>query len=665
MPKKLQDIKPPKHKPSLKRMWLKPRASKDNFLGPFLALGLAIFLILNLLFIVQRTNSVKQAIITFSESGLASLEEAKDSIYKTNWKEAQINFNQAQASFEDLSQQAKLIQGTVLSPKLLSQAGENLSKTGYILSEVADTLSAFPDQLLSQNKAYQEDPTINIYENSLTKPIQEALPRIQEANQYLDSSLKDFKKINQSLLPDELLSKFNQGIQDLEDIQSKLQKTQEYLPTVLKLFGADHPHTYLVLLQNSNEIRPGGGFIGSLIFAETNQGYLTQLENHSVYDYDGQLSETLAIPPEFIGFIDQLFIRDANFSPDFATNAKRVETLLQRAKAPSFDTIIALDNYILSDLLSLSGSLSLPSYPGSQVSAENFDIILNYLENSSANGSNLNSEFISSFREQILQANLKEIAPVVFKNIQEKHLQFFSKQKDIQSIFTAYNLTPQTPSPKYNPKNNQDYLLVTSTSIGGNKTDKYISQRLIHRTQISSDGQISNHLTIRKYNGFQESYIQSWKTYLKPFGITNLDRDLLTILGRGTNKTRVKVFVPKGSQLLNTEGLDFSLVKQLHDPETDLDYFLLEMRLDPLETQEISLDYSLPFKLKPKPAALYDLILQTQAGVSNLAFEKQYNFSLDFSSKHYYPQDYSLSETGEYTSKLSLNQDTEFAVIFE
>jgi len=665
MVKKLNDIRSRKNTQKPKPIWYRPSSKHDYRLLPLIFIALIIVFITHTFFITIEANTLKNDLIAYSESGFSKLEAAKASIYKANWNEAKESFTLAEEDFQNLSKQAKLIKGTVLSPSLLSDAGENLSKTGFLLSEVADTLTNLVPYALDQNKILQDNPDLDIYQNSITKPIEKVVPKIQEATQYLDESIVNLQNINQDLLPKELIETFNHGLETLELVSQKLHTTQNYLPILLDLLGAKTPHNYLILVQNSNEIRPSGGFIGNLIFVEIKQGYLTQLESHSIYDFDGQLTDTLAVPPEFQGFVEEIFARDANFSPDYQTSALKVEMLLQRAKTKSFDTIIALDNFLLEDLLNLTGPLKLDSYPFANIDSSNFDIILNYLEQTDSQSKNINSEFIAKFKEKFLEVpNAKDLGPLFLDNINQKHLQFFSKHSNIQNIFNQFNFTPTVPSKAYDVKQNHDYLLISTTSIGGNKTDKFTKQRYIHTTNILSNGEIHDNLTIRKFHGFSESQIQVWRRMLQPFGVTILDPAMLNILGRGDNISRIKVYVPKGSKLINTKNIDFNLVKKIYDPEVGLDYFLLEIRLKPQETKEISIDYTLPFKLKPKPVALYKLALQTQAGAKNITFEKQYNFSSDFIIKNYYPDNYSLNQTGQYHSEIDLRDDLELAVIF-
>jgi len=65
-----------------------------------------------------------------------------------------------------------------------------------------------------------------------------------------------------------------------------------------QLIGYTHDKEYLVLFQNNGELRPTGGFIGSVGDLRLSQGKVDDFTIQDVYDLDGQLK--LHIPPHYI-----------------------------------------------------------------------------------------------------------------------------------------------------------------------------------------------------------------------------------------------------------------------------------------------------------------------------------------------------------------------------
>lgn len=84
---------------------------------------------------------------------------------------------------------------------------------------------------------------------------------------------------------------------------------------MLELLGDRYPERYLVLLQNDSEARPTGGFIGSFMIVDINDGYITKMDFHDVYEFDGQLSEDIPAPEDIAKISKNWRLRDSNYSP--------------------------------------------------------------------------------------------------------------------------------------------------------------------------------------------------------------------------------------------------------------------------------------------------------------------------------------------------------------
>ena len=67
------------------------------------------------------------------------------------------------------------------------------------------------------------------------------------------------------------------AVSDLASIRESSSDIDELLSLFLSLAGFKQPSTYLILFQNSMELRPTGGFIGSVALASFTDGRLTNL----------------------------------------------------------------------------------------------------------------------------------------------------------------------------------------------------------------------------------------------------------------------------------------------------------------------------------------------------------------------------------------------------
>jgi hypothetical protein len=637
----------------------KPKTKLDQAL-PLIIVGGLIIILLTFAVVYSRGKAIAGEIIELSKTGYFTLDSAKEQVKTADWNQALTSFKQSQSVFKELKDKSRYFEGSVASPKLVAEAGEHLSKAGELMTNVVLNVSNLPEKVLEINLTNSDGP-----KESITNELVAIQPDLIEVNENLKAALEKFQNVNSSLLPKETRQQFTEAIAALEAITNQFDQLERDLPAILALLGNDAVHRYLILVQNNYELRPTGGFIGNLIFVEVSEGNMTLFEKHDVYDYDGQLRNPEEVPPEYIGFVTELGIRDANYVPHFPTSAEKIDKLLQRANAPSFDTIVAVDHKLLNDLLRHTGAINLEDYPDGEITAENFSIVLTYLIEANKlqniNDKGILKGFVEDLKTKILaNPDITNLLRIININVQTKHIQLFSKDNRIQSIFERYGVAGTVSK---DIADDEDYLLITNSSIGGNKTDPYIQERIIHTTNISAKAKVSNDLTIRKFHSFTDREELYWQRLLRPFGVEELHDPTRYVLGRGDNVSQVKVYVPFGSKLTSASGIDLNTIQTFNDSETLKTYFLFPMSVSPKQTTEVSISYETPIKLNPKPVTAYKLNLQKQSGTENVIFEKYYNIAENFKPETYYPKDYNIDKEGDYSYEFTLNSDTKMAAI--
>ncbi|RIK45058.1 MAG: hypothetical protein DCC57_16950 [Chloroflexi bacterium] len=114
------------------------------------------------------------------------------------------------------------------------------------------------------------------------------------------------------------------------------------LPKLLGMYGAQ---TYLLLVQNNQELRATGGFISAVGQVTINQGRIEGLEIADSYtvarnDVDHPRSPE---PQERYMGIPLVFLRDANWSPDFPTTALLARSLYAQDAGVPVDGVATID----------------------------------------------------------------------------------------------------------------------------------------------------------------------------------------------------------------------------------------------------------------------------------------------------------------------------------
>ncbi len=131
------------------------------------------------------------------------------------------------------------------------------------------------------------------------------------------------------------------------------------------LLGFNGPRTYLVIGQDSAELRPTGGFIGSTGLITLDRGQLAFQEYRSSYDFDAPSAAPVPSPAPLQQYLGAPVwtLRDANWSPDFPASARQVLAFVQSDLGITPDGVLAFDNDAVSALLSAVGPLSVAGFP--------------------------------------------------------------------------------------------------------------------------------------------------------------------------------------------------------------------------------------------------------------------------------------------------------------
>jgi len=140
------------------------------------------------------------------------------------------------------------------------------------------------------------------------------------------------------------------------------------LPSIL---GQPDSKKYLVIFQNDKELRPTGGFITGFAVFKIDKGKLIVEASDDIYKLDERNNTKIAPPPQFIRYLKvyKLYLRDANFDPDYIDSIKRFEEIYNNISGTTkVDGIIAVDTHVLVEAMKILGPI--PAY-GTNFTVEN------------------------------------------------------------------------------------------------------------------------------------------------------------------------------------------------------------------------------------------------------------------------------------------------------
>jgi hypothetical protein len=612
------------------------------------AAGILILFFINCINIFQRGVVLKDNVIALAFDGYENLLSAGENVGGMNLQGAQTNLDRAQQNFNNAIGDIYFLQSnsnnffttdkTVDSIKNLLEAASKISSAGDDFIMGFESLKRLPESFIEANRQIIASQSSGKKQgSSLTVQLKADLEFIQRASDKIISAVNNLDAVNEDILPSAFRGKFISVKEKVRKISEILAEARSQLPALLDLLGDRYPHRFLVLLQNDAEARPTGGFIGSVLIVDINDGYITKMEFHDVYDYDGQLNEPITPPPDIAKVSKNWRLRDSNYSPDFPTSAEKSAWFLQQEGGPGVDSVIAINQSLISDLFDLTGPIQIPGLT-SPLNRRDYQFILSYIIESKLSGEQspktILGEFIPIFVNKLFTSNtLEKTIPRILTAVRDKQIMAYSNHPDLEKLFLDYGLGGAT----IKTAADEDYLNVINSSIGGNKSDIYITQSLKHNTLILNDGSIVDELSITRSHKWSNQNLQQLKEIIGGFGFSELPDYIIDILGRGKNMSFVKVYVPKNSELIGVSGIEKTQIETHYDPDTQKTFFMFQIDVAPSSDKTVTISYSLPYKLKFNPADSYRFFAQSQPAINKTRLEKNILIKPGLTTYKYYP----------------------------
>lgn len=277
-----------------------------------------------------------------------------------------------------------------------------------------------------------------------------------------------------------------------------------------RLLGAvgNGPQTYLIMIQNEDELRPTGGFLTAIGRLMLENGRMTELSFESSEQVDDLAKPYPKAPWQLDAYMmaEMLLLRDANWFSDFPTTVEWVRFLYAYSRPQPIHGVIALDQQVIVELLRVVGPLQVEGAE-EQISAEN---VLNYMrtakeqvppESVSAKDWN-RKQFISRLAEplinQLIAANsqtLQQVTGSLVRLLDEKHILLLADDPEMQELIIRRGWDGSI-----HPPQNSDYLQVIDTNVGFNKTNAVMDLSLDYSLDLTDIAQPSARLTTRHTN---------------------------------------------------------------------------------------------------------------------------------------------------------------------
>jgi hypothetical protein len=565
-----------------------------------------IFVAITIITLVLLSNKAKNSKDYYSQimTGKYQLEQSLTFIKSRNYSEAekQANlateqFNLALNSLTDIRKNKVAayfipVSASISDLEYLTQTAEVLSKS---VARSTSVLAKIENVSGGRFKGSFADLSTNDRQQILLTVYQSA-PELNGLNANLKISLDNLNKIHRI----GILFPFNSK---LSDIKNQLATANNLLNQVIPLTqllpalaGYPQESQFLVILQNNDELRPSGGFIGTYGLVSIKDGKAGNIITEDVYHLDmpciGKLKTT---PPEpikkYMG-VEYWWLRDANFSPDFPTTAKQVELMFVAESECAGKSIIkptaviAINPDLISDLLGLVGPITIE---GVTYDRTNFQPLLQYtvevayVDNNvtSWDRKNVINSVVAELEDRLMSLptnRLPDILSIIQDNITKRNLQIYFDNNEQEQIAKSLNLTGEIKN------TNGDYLMVVDANLAAFKSDSVMKKNISY-TLSNSQKQISAEVKLNYIHqgGFD------WRTT--------------------RYRSYTRIYAPLGSKLINSDNLDdFSVSDDNNLNKTVFGFF---WTIEPGKEKTVTVSYSLPESIS---ASNYKLYFQKQSG---------------------------------------------------
>ncbi len=579
-------------------------------------LSSALILLIGLFFIcailLSSAYANFKAAYNSGQEGKNALTDSVNQVKAQNWDSALSSSQVADKKFTEALDSLNKTKSNILIKKIplfLSQVNdlEYLFQTTEILSRSLEGSIPLVKELDRIRSGAAGGNFTNLSEAEkakFLKLIYESEPELTGLKANLDIALININKIHRigilwPLYPQ--ISEYKLQLQEADNLMAKLTPLTKLLPA---LGGYPNESNFLILLQNNDELRPTGGFIGVYGLAKTRNGEIISLSTNDSYHLDmpavDKWKKEPPVPLKKYLKVENWYLRDANWVPDWPLAAQKIneiytgESLAIGQPAPDFAGIIAINPDFIIDLLRLVGPINVK---GENYTADNFQELLQYNVEIAYKDRNISSwdrkdvinELLAELQTRLFNLPTNDwgaLFAIIDKNTAAKNIQLYFSNSDLENLAKKIGASGEVKA------SDSDYLMIVDANLAAFKSDAVVKKKIAYDiSQHNGNATASVTLNYRHEGDF------NWRTT--------------------RYRSYTRIYVPYGSHLATYSGLDKDTAdwSVLDDPILNKTIFGFFLTVEPGTEREITVHYTLPDTINNQLTSnTYNLLVQKQSG---------------------------------------------------
>lgn len=319
-------------------------------------------------------------------------------------------------------------------------------------------------------------------------------------------------------------------------------------PILASLMGFPNAQRYLLIFQNSGELRATGGFMTAFAYVPFQDGKLGKITSQNIQELDSQVTYRPPAPLPVYPYLPVQYwhLRDAN-SGMAGTNAampdvpEAVSNLYQFydsiPNVQPVNGVVFIDTWFVDDLIADVGGLTVPTVRGKTVhlTAQNANYEMEYMAEGEALPPNLRKLFIGTMMKELMHdvfhshlSEMLKVAGTVSLGLSHEHVMLYFNNPQAEQFATAQGWGGVIPK-----QVNGDYVEVIDENLLGHKDNYWMHES--YDVNISSQGG------------------HNYETVTVHWTETGIDTNTPPYLVVPYH-TWVTVFAPMGSQLISMTG---------------------------------------------------------------------------------------------------------------
>lgn len=297
-----------------------------------------------------------------------------------------------------------------------------------------------------------------------------------------------WSKVTPADLPHSLSGQWHR----IHEVQTVIPLLAKYIPllasagpTISYVLGENHLQRYLILFENSGELRATGGFITAYGDLAMNHGKVVGVLAQNIYLLADKIRYRPLAPPLIHRYLYtwHWHIRDANWSPNVPSSVADIKRFYDSIPhVPKINGMFFVTTWFVDQILADVGPITVTTGQGSvAINAQNANYEMEYMAEKSGLTELKRKAFIASMMKRILGRAFSARGPVLYKilntvwtGLNQKLLILNFDNAEAQSLVQRLNWAGTIDRQVAG-----NYLEVVDENLGGHKDNYFIHEHVM------------------------------------------------------------------------------------------------------------------------------------------------------------------------------------------